>query len=61
MNCLSVSLKQMGELLCSVLKLVDLLHLLRMFFFEAIEDIKDIELIDFPLDFRYILPFNFCG
>jgi len=50
MNCLYMSLKQLGELLCSVLKVVDML-LLSMFCFETIEDTNDSELFDYPLDF----------
>jgi len=45
-----MSLKQLEELLFSVLKVVDLLLLLHMFFFEIVGDINDSELFDFPLD-----------
>jgi hypothetical protein len=44
-------LKQLGELLCSALKAVDLLLLLRVFFFETVEDVNDSELFYFLLDF----------
>jgi len=48
MNCLYMSLKQLEELLFSVLKV--LLLLLHMFFSETIEDISDSELFDFSVE-----------
>jgi hypothetical protein len=47
-----MSFKQLEELLFSVLKVVDLLLLLRTFFFETVEDINDSELFDFPFNFQ---------
>ena len=60
MNSLYMSLKQLGELLCTVLKVVDLLFLLHMFCFETVEDVNYSELFNFfpqVLDTYYILIF----